>query len=500
MAFGITTEGFKAKRLADIQEETTQSWRDKFGEGFDLDPRTPEGQIKGILDEAMGKLWELGEAVSRAYIPTYAEGAQVDNILAFAGIVRKVATFSKVDSGRARGTFGLTVPAGTVISVAGNDNSLFATDVDVLIDQAAVNEVQKLTFSVTPSGGSFKIIFEGETTAAIPFSASAAGVQTALENLSNIGVGNVMVSGSIDNITGLTITFIGTLAGSNRTQVSITENLLTPSTVITPTTLTPGDSAKSGLINLTATQTGPISAPTGSLTVIETPVVGLASFTNEEDAELGRDIESDQEAKLRRELELELAGAATPNAIRADILEIDEVEAVVVFFNNLDITDFEGRPSHSVDIVVQGGDEDEIAVAIFNSVAAGIGYADLPGTITKTVIDSQGFGQTVKFSRPTEVDIWVEVDVTKDPALFPVDGDDQIADKILEWGNLRTIGQDVIVFGTDPLSCSFDEIPGMIDLVFRVGTSASPTNDDNITIAARELAKFDSARILVTIL
>lgn len=496
MAFGITPEGFKAKRLADIQSESETAWRDKFGIGFDLDPRTPEGQIRDILDEALSKIWELGEAVSRAYVPAFAEGAQVDNILAFAGITRKVATFSKVNFARARGVFGTVIPAGTLFSVVGNEDALFAIDADATIDIAAVNEVQNLSFSITPTGGSFKIIFEGETTAAIMWNDSAAGVQAKLEALSNIGLGNVAVTGAIDNATGLTITFQGALGSTDWSQVTTTENSLTAATTITPSTLTDGSKAKTEIITLTATETGPIAAPTGSLTVIVTPVVGLQEMYNEEDAELGRDIESDQEAKLRREQELELAGAATPNAIRADVLEIDEVEAVVVFFNNLAITDIEGRQAHSVDIVVQGGDEDEIAQAIFDTVAAGIGFV---GSITKVVTDSQGFGQTVKFSRPTEVDIWVEVDVTKDPNLFPVDGDELIKQKILDWGNSRTIGQDVIVFGSDPLSCCFDDVPGMVDLVFRVGTAASPTLDDNVSIAARELAKFDSARILVNV-
>lgn len=497
MAYGVTAQGFKAKRLSDIQTETEQGFKDEFGDGFDLDPRTPEGQIKGILDEAMSKLWELGEAISRAYVPAYAEGAQVDNILALSGITRKVAIFSKVDSGRAFGVFGTVVPAGTLISVEGNEDSIFSTDAPATINIAAVNEVQKVAFSVTPVSGSFKLVFDGEVTSAIAWNASAAGVQAALEALSNIGTGNVAVSGSIDNSTGLTITFQSSLGGLNQPQIASTENLLSPSTTITPSTFTPGSKAKSGLINLTATVTGPISAPTNSLNVIETPVVGLEDFNNEEDAELGRDIESDQEAKLRRNQELELAGAATRNAIRADLLELDDVEAVVVFSNRDAVTDVDGRPPHSVDIVVQGGNEDDIAAAIFNTVADGIGFV---GAISKTVIDSQGFGNVVKFSRPDEVDIYIEVDVYKDSDNFPVDGADLIAEKILAWGNSRTIGQDVIVYGSDPLSCSFDDVPGMVDLVFRVGTAPSPTLDDNVVIAPRELAKFDSARISVNVL
>jgi hypothetical protein len=231
--------------------------------------------------------------------------------------------------------------------------------------------------------------------------------------------------------------------------------------------------------------------------VIDTPVVGLEEFTNEEDAVLGRDIENDQDAKLRREQELTKAGSCTVEAIKADMLDINDVTAAVVFQNNLSITDFEGRPPKSIDVVVQGGDEDDIALALFLTTAAGT--TQTVGAILKNVVDSQGFTQPIRFSRPEEVNVWVEVDVTKDPALFPVDGADQIKAKILAWGLARTIGQDVIVFGTDPISCSFDEVPGMIDLVFRVGTAPAPVGDGNVAITARQIAMFDTARITVNV-
>lgn len=445
----------------------------------------------------MSKLWELSEAISRSYVPAFAEGVNFDDIMALNGMVRKGAIASVVESGRGRGIFGTTIPAGTVISVVGNSDARFVSQLDTLISVAAINEIQKLVFSTAPASGGFKVIFEGETTAVVAWNAGAAGLQAALESLSNIGVGNVVVSGTFD-ASGVLITFQGTLGASNRTQVSITENTLNGGISITPSTLTQGDKAKTALMTLVAEDTGPIAAPTNSLTVIETPVVGLQEFTNEQDATLGRDIETDPEAKERRENELQLAGAATTEAIRADMLELEGVTAAVVFSNRKSIVDIDGRPPHSVDIVVEGGDEDEIAEAIFNTVADGI---DIIGAITKTVIDSQGFAQTIKFSRPTEIDVWIEVDVTIDPALFPSDGEDLIEEKILQYGASLSMGDDVVVFGSAPaLSCSFDDVPGMTDLVFRVGTSASPTLDNNIPIAPREKANFDSARILVTVL
>ena len=52
------------------------------------------------------------------------------------------------------------------------------------------NVFQKVLLSGSPTGGTFTLTFEGDTTAAIPFDATAAQVQAALEALPNIGPGN----------------------------------------------------------------------------------------------------------------------------------------------------------------------------------------------------------------------------------------------------------------------------------------------------------------------
>jgi NHL repeat len=57
-----------------------------------------------------------------------------------------------------------------------------------------VNEQQTVTVAAT--GGTFTLTFSGQTTAGIPFDATAAAVQTALEALSNLNPGDVLVSGN----------------------------------------------------------------------------------------------------------------------------------------------------------------------------------------------------------------------------------------------------------------------------------------------------------------
>lgn len=76
---------------------------------------------------------------------------------------------------------------------------------------ADVNEVQTVTISGAPTGGTFTLTFEGQTTSPLAFNATAADVQAALEALSTIGTGNVTVSGAGPYV----VTFVGTLAAQN---------------------------------------------------------------------------------------------------------------------------------------------------------------------------------------------------------------------------------------------------------------------------------------------
>jgi hypothetical protein len=58
------------------------------------------------------------------------------------------------------------------------------------------DSVQQVQLTGAPTGGTFTLSFSGQTTAAIAYNASAATVQAALQGLSSIGSGNVLVAGA----------------------------------------------------------------------------------------------------------------------------------------------------------------------------------------------------------------------------------------------------------------------------------------------------------------
>jgi trimeric autotransporter adhesin len=76
-----------------------------------------------------------------------------------------------------------------------------------------LNEIQRIQFATTPLAGYWKASFIGQQTGELAYDIDAATLQSALEALSTIGVGNVSVTGDIT--TYFEVEFINVLQGIN---------------------------------------------------------------------------------------------------------------------------------------------------------------------------------------------------------------------------------------------------------------------------------------------
>lgn len=110
---------------------------------------------------------------------------------------------------------------------------------------AGTDEVQTLTIGGTPSGGTFRLSFDGFTTAPISWSATnntlRDNVDAALEALPNIGAGGVTTAvGTMTSGVGtLTITFAGNLGKRAVPTITVATNALTgtsPTVAVAETT------------------------------------------------------------------------------------------------------------------------------------------------------------------------------------------------------------------------------------------------------------------------
>ncbi|MGW1468561.1 hypothetical protein ACWCPT_29970 [Streptomyces sp. NPDC002308] len=107
---------------------------------------------------------------------------------------------------------------------------------------AVTNEVQTATITGAPTGGTFTLTYNGQTTAAIAYNATAATVQAALIALSNLAPGDVVVTGNASGP--YTLTFGGTLLGDNVVSLTATASLTGGTTPgVTMATTTAGGTA-----------------------------------------------------------------------------------------------------------------------------------------------------------------------------------------------------------------------------------------------------------------
>jgi hypothetical protein len=137
------------------------------------------------------------------------------------------------DGAVASATFPITLSKLTQLFILSN--------ADVSLDSGGTDEGQLVTpgGSIDPSDH-FQLIWSGQTTAPLAFASTAAAVQSALEALSNIGTGNVSVTGSTSGP--WTVAFVGLLGHANQPQMTGTVATVASAT-ITITTPTGGAAA-----------------------------------------------------------------------------------------------------------------------------------------------------------------------------------------------------------------------------------------------------------------
>ena len=238
-----------------------------------------------------------------------------------------------------------------------------------------------------------------------------------------------------------------------------------------------------------------------TLTNLVNFISGIDTVANSSAATGGTDEESDIELRERYKDSVAIAGASTVDSIRAEINNIENVRAVLVKQNSTDST-VDGLLPHSIQAIVLDGENEDIAEAIFDTVAAGI---QTNGSTSVSVEDNSGNSHTIKFDRPTEIDIYVDIELTTSDS-FPTNGDYLVKIEILKYiGGLDTVES------TEYAGLSINEnviytklidyamnVEGVEDVSITVGTSDDPVGTSNITIDTTEIATTDTAKIDVS--
>lgn len=155
---------------------------------------------------------------------------------------------------------------------------------------------------------------------------------------------------------------------------------------------------------------GAITAPAGALTQIVTVVAGWDSATNTAAASVGNTAENRGQFEARRYQSVAVNSRSVAASVYARILQLPDVISCYVTQNRTNqpvtIDGYTLKP-HSIYAAVVGGDDEEIAQALYDTVSAGCDYN---GNTSVTVTDpSTGAEEVVSFNRPGELDVYVRV-------------------------------------------------------------------------------------------
>lgn len=165
---------------------------------------------------------------------------------------------------------------------------------------------------------------------------------------------------------------------------------------------------------------GNISALPNTVNRIGTPLFGWYSVNNNNAATPGTDVETDAELRGRFSLAIRSPSLTVFESLSAAISALEGVSRISGFENDTsaESTGTEppnipaGLPPHSVTFIVEGGEDDQVAKAIYSKKTPGC-YTN--GTTAVQIVSEMGNIITIRFYRPTYVEVFAQIKVTKLP-------------------------------------------------------------------------------------
>lgn len=194
-------------------------------------------------------------------------------------------------------------------------------------------------------------------------------------------------------------------------------------------------------VTATAVNAGALLAQANTVTSIVTPTRGWMSVTNPNSSSMGQDLESDSKLRQRQALSTSIASMCQTDGLRGAILDLDNVTRCKTFENDENVADENGLPSHSLCVIVSGGDSQAIAQLIASKKSMGCA---LYGNTDVTIINSYGDAKTVSFYRPDIKQVSYHLNITSTES-YSADTADAIAENLAAYTNALDIGDRIMM-------------------------------------------------------
>ncbi|MBN6060147.1 baseplate J/gp47 family protein [Aggregatibacter actinomycetemcomitans] len=372
--------GIQIERLSDIITRFEEGFRQIYGQNIDLSPDTPDGQMAGLLSQIKMDIEELAENVYRQLDPDVATGTWLEQRVAYAGLMRRAASYSYLRSVVLTGEPLTQLYAGIVVS-----------------DPHKVRWVLNANVQLD-SNGSARADFRSE---------------------------------------------------------------------------------ELGAFNL---------AKNTNLT-IETVTLGLNAATTLENAEIGVEEETDQQLRERFFISRTKNAQNSADAIQSKIAALPDVKQVKVLENNTKQRDKNGVEPHSLNVIVDGGADNQIAQVIYENKGAGVGLQG--GTETTLTINNER--RTLRFDRVVQVDVQVSMRCVRYEDFTEVDKDE--IKRLLSIQKFE-IGQNLSL---SRLYSPINQVGGFWIKELKIGRKGQALKAENVIVQPRELARILASDITIEV-
>ncbi len=386
--YGLTPKGPNIKRMDVILDEMHGSLSQKVGVNTRQSPESLLNHMLTNIADRIAELWELGADIYYSQYPSTAEGISLDNAAQYGGSTREAAARSYYPI-HCTGRDGTVLEAGSLISAELNPTVQLSLPESREITRGAFNRAAVKTASLE-ANSVYTAAINGSVYSFTPAQAEPLEILSGLASvITEKGFGV-----SVDEEAGLLVI---------EAEDPLSSNTLVLSENLTTETVT-------SVITFGTVEIGDILIPEGVITNIVKADPGLLKVVNRCGYIAGRETESDSEFRRSYADKIFVRSSMMLESIRSSILQnVQGVTSVAPYENPTHEWDEYGRPPHSVEIVVDGGDPVEIAKRILDKKAGGINtYGDttviVPGKYDEDI--------PIRFSRPAAVYVWFRLGIT----------------------------------------------------------------------------------------
>ena len=204
---------------------------------------------------------------------------------------------------------------------------------------------------------------------------------------------------------------------------------------------------------------------------IVNPIAGINEVGESVQSKLAEDVESDFDLRNRFGQAMEGIGGSSLNAIRTAVLQVSTVKSVSMVENKGNVVDGEGRPPHSFETYVYGGEEREqdIAKAILQTKPAGI---STHGTKSVTILDVTGKEQIINYTPSATISALIRLSVKTNDE-FPIDGIDQIQTNVADRVNGLDLGETLVLSTLYGCAYKIGGVPEVVSIEVSIDNGAS---------------------------